>query len=139
MPLAQALVHHLATQVEVAILQAHFLAHRLVELERQRLGAIEQLQLAREHFDLAGAQVRVRRARRPRPHEPAHPDHELTAQPLGLLEHLGRIGIEHDLQQPLAVPHVDEDDPTVIAATVHPTGNRDLLISELLIDVSAVM
>ena len=120
-------------------MQPHLLAHRLVQLERQRLGAVEQLQLLREQLDLAGAQVRVRGGARPRAHQPRHADHELVAQPLGFLEHLGRIRIEHHLQQPLAVAQVHEDDAAVIAPPMHPAGHGDLLPGELFVDVSAIV
>ena len=42
-----------------------------------------------------------------------------------------RIRVEHDLQQPLAVAQVDEDDPAVIAPAMHPAGDRDLLAEQL--------
>ena len=49
---AQTLRHHLAAQIDVAVLESDFLVHLLIELERQGLGAIEELELAREHFHL---------------------------------------------------------------------------------------
>jgi hypothetical protein len=44
---AQAALHVVAAQVEVAVLEAHLFADVFVELERQRLGAVEGGQLAR--------------------------------------------------------------------------------------------
>ena len=41
----QPLAHLLAAQVDVAEAQPHFLAHVLIELERQRLGAVQNLEL----------------------------------------------------------------------------------------------
>ena len=49
----QSLAHLLAAQIQVAEAQSHFLAHRLIELKRQRLGAIENLQFLAQHLDLA--------------------------------------------------------------------------------------
>ena len=139
MPQAQALAHDLAAQIEVAIAQPHLLAHLLVELERQRLGAVQKLELARQEFHRPGGEMGVHGARRPRAHLPGYPDHELVAQPLGLLEHRGGVRVEHDLQQALAVAQVDEYDPAVIAPAMHPAGDRDLLAEELLVNLSAVM
>ena len=58
---------------------------------------------------------------------PSTADDELAAQPLGLGEDVGAIRIEHDLQQPLAVAQVDEDDSAVVAAPMHPAGDADSL------------
>ena len=49
------------------------------------------------------------------------------------------LRVEHHLQQALAVAQVDEDHPAVIAAAMHPAGDRDLLAEQLLVDLSAVM
>ncbi len=135
----QALAHHLAPQVEVAVAQAHLLADLLVELERQGLGAVQDLQLTRQKLHLPRGKVGIDGAGGPRAHAPRHPDHELVAQPLGLLEHLRQVRVEHHLQQPLAIAHVDEDDPAMVAPPVHPAGHRDVLAEELLVNLSAVM
>ena len=66
-------------------------------------------------------------------------DHELVAQPFGLLEDRREIRVEHDLQQPFAVAHVDENHAAVVAPAMHPAGDRDLLAEELFVDLSAVM
>ena len=61
-----------AAQVEVAVLEAGLLAHGdpLVDLERQRRGGVEHLDVRRDDLDLAGGQVGVdvalARGRRPR-------------------------------------------------------------------------
>ena len=44
-PQPQTLLHDIASQIDVAIAQPGFFAHVLVELERQRLGAVQQLEL----------------------------------------------------------------------------------------------
>ncbi len=136
---AQPLRHHLATQVEIAILEAHLFAHVVIELERQRLGLVQHLELARQQLHLAGAQVGVGRGARARTHQALHADHELAAQPLGFLEHGRRIGIEHHLQQTLAIAQVDENHAPVVAPPMHPAGNRNLLSGEAFVDKSAVM
>ncbi len=121
----QALAHLLAAQVEVAIFQAHVLAHLVVELERQRLGAVQRRELARQDLDLARGEVGVGGAGGTRAHQAAHAHDVFAAQALGFGEELGIVRIEHDLDQTLAVAQVDEDHPAVIAATIHPPGNGD--------------
>ena len=139
MPQPQPLTHHLAAQIEIAVAQAHFLADLLVELERQGLGAVEELDALRDELDLAGGEVRVHGAGGPLAHRAGTAHHVLVAQPLGFREHLGRVRVEDDLQQPLAVAQVDEDHPAVVAPAVHPAGDRDLAAELLLVDLSAVM
>ena len=48
-------------------------------------------------------------------------------------------GIEHDLQQALAVAQVDENHAAMIAAAMHPAGNRDLLTDQLFVDLAAIV
>ena len=138
-PQPQPLLHHVATQVEVAVLEANLLAHVLVELEGQGLRAVEHFDLAREQLDGAGLQVRVRRAFGARPNRSRNPDHPFAAQPFGLREHRGLGRIEHDLQQALAVAQVDEDDAAVIPAAMDPAGDGHGAADEGLVDLAAVM
>ncbi len=135
----QPLRHNLAPQVEIAIAQAHFLAHLLVELERQGLRAVQQLELTRHELHASRCEVGVHGARRSLAHPSRHADHELVAQPLGFREDRGRLRIEDDLQQPLAIAQVDENHPAVIAAAMHPAGDRDVPAEERLVDLSAVV
>ncbi len=65
--------------------------------------------------------------------------HPLAAQPLGFGEDRGGIGIEHHLQQAVAVAQVDEDHAAVVAAPVHPARNGDGGTDEALVDLAAVM
>ncbi len=135
----QPLLHDLAPQVEVAELEADLLAHVLVELERQRLGAVEHGQFAGQELDLARGEVSVGGALRPRPHHARDRQYVLAAHALGLGEHAGSVRIEHDLQQAVAIAQVHEDDAAVVAATVDPAGDRDRLTDERLVDLTAVM
>ena len=49
-------------------------------------------------------------------------------QTLGGRVGLGRLlGVEHQLQHAAAVAHVDEDDPAVVAAAVHPAGHAHVV------------
>ena len=80
---AQPLLHHVAAQVDVAVLEPELLAHFLVERERRRRRRVQDHELRGEQLDLAGAQVRVHRARRARPQLALHLDAELAAEVLG--------------------------------------------------------
>ena len=136
----QALAHLLAAQIEVAEAQAHLLAHVLIELERQRLGAVQDL----ERTGTAARPARISRCGFTVPVGRRRTDagdlqHELVAHALGLREHLGGIRIEHDLQQPLAVAQVDEDDAAVVAAAMGPAGHRDDLADRGFADLAAIV
>ena len=56
----QALTHYFPTEVEIAVLQPHFLADGLIELERQGLGTVEDLDLLREKLDSARGEGELR-------------------------------------------------------------------------------
>jgi hypothetical protein len=127
---AQALRHLLAAQVDVAVLEAHLLAHVLVELERQRLGPVERDELAREQLDLARREVRVRGAGRALADEPADLHHELVTELFGFVELGPVVGVEYHLQEAFPVAQVHEDDAAMIAAAVDPAGNRNLLTDQ---------
>jgi hypothetical protein len=96
-----------------------------IELKWQRLGAVENLQILTQQLDLAGLQVSVRGARRAHPHQACDFQYELIAHALGHGEHRGLVRIEHDLQQPLAIAQIDEDDAAMVTAAMRPTGDRD--------------
>jgi hypothetical protein len=135
----QALVHDFAPQVQIAVLEPDLLPDRLVELERQRLRAVQHLQLPGQELDPSGCEIRVRSSRRPLAHQASHADHVLVPQFLRLLEHLGGIRIENDLQQSLPIAQIDEDHPTVIAPTMNPAGYGNFRPGRLFIYLTAVM
>jgi hypothetical protein len=136
---AQPFLHHVATQVDVTVLEPRLFLDLFVELERDRLRAVQHLDLAREQFDLPGRQVGVGRAGRPRPHRARDLQHPFVAYALGLGEHRRRVGIEDHLQQAVAIAQVDEDDAAVVAPAVHPAGHRHGRSDEALVDLAAVM
>ena len=121
----QPLAHFLAAQIEIAKAQPHLFAHRFIELKRQWFGAVENLELLAQQFDLTRLQVGIRRAGRPRAHQPRDLEHELIAHALGQGKHRGLVGVEHDLQQTLAIAQVDEDDAAMVAAAMRPAGHGD--------------
>ncbi len=123
----QVALHARAAQVEVAVAQAHLLGRLLLgcDDERRRLGTIENLELGGRNLDLTRRELRVLGPGRPAAHDPAHANDVLTAQRLGLPEHLTQRWVEDDLRNPAAVPHVDEDQPAVIAPAVYPAVELD--------------
>ena len=135
----QPLLHHVAPQIEIAVLEPDLFLDVLVELEGQGLRTVEHLDLAREQLDRAGLQVRVDRTFGPRPNRARDPDHPLAAQPLGLREH-GRFGrVEHDLQPALAVAKIDKDDAAMVPTAIYPAGDGNGTADEGLVNLAAVM
>ena len=116
--------HLLAAQVEVAVAQPQRLVDALVvELERQRRGGREHLQPLDVHLDPAGVEARVHRLRRARAHDPLGLDDVLGPQGVG--DRVGGgllVGVEHELDDAGLVAQVDEDEPAVVAARGHPSG-----------------
>ncbi len=136
----QVLLHRQPAQVDDPVLQAHRLGEVLVvELERRRLRRVQDLDIVRQHLDLAGEQVRIVAALGAGPHESRHADHELVAQRLGDREGRDPVRIEDDLHEALAVAQVDEDDAAVVAAAVHPAHQRHGLGEVAAVDAAAVI
>ena len=135
----QPLAHLLAAQIDVAEPQAHFLAHVLIELKRQGLRAVQDLERLAQELDLPGLEVGVHGAGRAQAHRAGHFQHELVAHPLGLCEHLRGVRVEYDLQQPLAVAQIDENDAAVVAAAVGPAGHGDDLADRGFADLTAIV
>ena len=126
MPQAQRPLHRLAPQVEVAMLEAHFLREvLLVHHERERRGGIEDLELVREHFDLAASQRRVHGPLGAAAHDALHAQHELVAHAVGDGERVRAVGIADHLDQALAIAQVDEDDASVVAPAMRPAEEVD--------------
>jgi len=136
---AQALLHHVAAQVDVAVLEPQLLADLLVERERRRCGRVQHDELRRQQFDLPGTQPRVGRARRARAHLALHLDAELAAEVLGGLEGFGGVRVEHDLKEPRSVAQVDEDDAAVVAPAVHPAGHLERAARQGFADFAAIV
>ena len=136
----QPLLHLRPAQIEIAIAQPHFLGGILVvQLERQRLGSVENLQLAGQHLHRPGSQVGILGTFGPPPHPSNYPQHVFVAHPLGVGEGIRCIGVDHDLYQTLAVAQVDEDHAAMIAAAMRPTAEGDILIQQGLGDLAAIV
>ena len=96
----------------------------LVDLERQRGGRVEHLELADDDLDVAGGQVGVGVALGALAHLAGDLDAELVAHVVGaaLGEHLVT---RDDLGHARGVAQVEEGDPAVVSTPRHPTGEGD--------------
>ena len=123
---ADVALHLLAAQVEPAVADAERLVDALlVELERQRRRAREDLELLGLDLDLAGRHRRVDRLgrARARPRPRAWITNSLRSA-CATSAACGRVlGVDHDLEQALLVAEVDEDEPAVVAAGRDPAGD----------------
>ena len=118
-------------QIQVTVLQTGLFADfagrgRVVDLERQRGGLVEHLELADVDLDGTGRQVRVLGALRTGLHATAYADTVFAAQRVGALGDLGLA--EHDLGHAGTVAQVDEDHATVVSTTAYPAGEGDLRV-----------
>ena len=93
------------------------------DLKRRRLRFVEQPELARQHFDLAGGEFGIDRLRRAAFDEPAHADHKLRPKPLGLRQQL-LVVADDDLRDAFAIADIDEEHAAEIAHAVHPAEER---------------
>src|SRR4030095_15050621 len=80
-PQPQAILHHVAAQIDVPVLEPDLLLDVLVELDRQRLAAVQYLDLAGEQLDRPRRQVRVGRAGWPWPDRPSDAPDPFAAPP----------------------------------------------------------
>jgi hypothetical protein len=121
--------HPLPAQIQVAVLQAQRLVHGPVafDLERRRLGWVEDLEPGCLDFYRARGQVRVLVALGTAHHLALHGDGPLGPQALGRGEDLAQFGVERYLSKTPAVAQVDEDQTTVVPAPVYPAREPDLL------------
>jgi len=109
-------------QVQVAVTQADVLGDGTVfrDLKRRRLRFVEDPDLAGEHFDFAGRELRVHGLLGPALYDARHADHELRSQLLR--DGHERVVLAHDdLRHAAAIADVDEGHATQIADPVHPS------------------
>ena len=132
---AQGLSLALATQIQVTVLQASLFAYltgggRVIDLERERCRLVEHLELGDVDFNFTRGKVRVRGAFRARLNHACDLHAVLRAQVVSAFGHLGFT--EDNLSNAGAVTQVDEDNTAMVAATGHPTSQRDGLPRHLL-------
>jgi hypothetical protein len=110
------------------VLEASLLADFdvLVNLERERIGGVEDGHLLGDDLDLARGKMRVLVALRTLLHGALDLEHVLIAEPVEdfLLAH-------HDLRYARCVTQVDERHPAMVAAAGHPSGKGDGLSNML--------
>ncbi len=116
-----------APQVEIAMLQAQ----RLVDVGLDVNGkgwderTVEDGYALGRDLDLAGSELRVLGSRRAAPHDAANAHDVLVSDGFGDRERVALQRIEDRLRDPVAVAHVDEDQPAVIAPPIHPAFEKD--------------
>ena len=139
-PKPQVLVHAGPAKIDVPVPEPGLLVDRLVvELERRGARLVQHLDGPGEHLDPAGRELGVLGALGAVAHPPFHPEHVLAARAVGERERLRGVRVDDDLEQPGAVPEIDEDDPAVVAPPVQPAAHRDRLAVEPLGHLPAEM
>ncbi len=126
-PQRQVFLQPASPEIEIAVFQAQaFVGPVPIVIYRdgKRLGRIENLEGVSPDFDLAGNHGRVDHPFGPRAHHADDPDDKLVAQLLGNAITGARFLIDVDLNQARPVPQVDKDEPSEIAAPLHPSGKR---------------
>ena len=136
---AQPLLHHVSSQVEVAILESQLFVRHFVMMERRRFGAAQDLQFACQQLDLTRGEVGIRSAGGTRTYEASDANTEFAAQPLGIREDVLGVRIENDLQQPFPIAQIDKDHPAMIAPAMDPACDADFLADEGFVDLTAVV
>src|SRR5260370_23893622 len=137
----QAIAHLLAPQIEVPITQADLFADMFmfIQLKRQRIGAVQNLELMTQQLDVTRLQMDVGRPARTDAHQTRDLEDVFVADPLRHGENARPIRIEHDLQQSFAIAKVDEDDAAMAAPPMAPPGHDDHLTDQRLADLTAIM
>ena len=92
-----------------------------------------------KHFDFTGRQLRILGAFRATTYTAFGPQHEFTAYAFRGGECFRGIRIDNHLHPAFAVAQVDENDATVVAATVCPANQGDFLIQVACIQFSTIM
>jgi len=136
----QILLHRTPPQVEVAIRKPYrFGQIGLIQLKRQRLGAVQHLNPIGNHFNLARGQMGILRSRRSRPDSSFDAQDKLRPYRFGDFECLGIRGIKDRLRQTQTIAQIDKNDATVVTAALGPAGKRDVLPDERVVQVATIM
>ena len=123
--------HFRPAQVQIAVLEPHFLAYlvMLIQRERRRFGCIQYLHSQTINFNLAGGHFRVDGFGGSGANPTSHLQHIFTANPVGEGKMLAAIRIKHDLHDTFTIAQIDKDHTPVVASTIHPTAQGDFLIN----------
>ena len=120
----------LSTEIDVPVLPAERLLDLglLVHVEGRGLRLVQHLDLGRHDLDVAGRKLRVLRSLRSRPHRSPNAEDPFVAHlPEGGVRCGVLVGVRDNLRDPVAVTQINECEPALVAARVHPAGERHLL------------
>ena len=130
MPQLDVVLHGIAAQIDVAILEPHLLVgqHSFAGQKRRLLRLVEDAQLFRDQFHFAGGDVLVHRVGNALLGRANHGDDVLVAQGLRFLMN-GRIAllVEHHLGDAAAVANINKDQVAQVAPPVDPSHEYGLL------------
>ena len=129
-PQLEVVLHLRPAQIDVAILQPHFLVlDRLFRRRKRRQPRIVQhAQLRRLNLDLARRHLGIDRVLVAQPHLAHRGDHVLRPHLLALRVPFGnQVVIQHHLRNAGAVAQIQKDQVAVVAAPVHPAHQHHLL------------
>ena len=131
-PVAQqeVLLHFGSAKVQVAVLEAQLFAGFDPVVDQKRGGACrtEDHQLLGRQLDFPRGQIRIDHPFRAFFHRAGHADHILAFQLAGLAQRVAaHVRVEAHLRDPVAVAQIDEDESTVVTATVDPAVQSDPL------------
>ena len=117
-----------AAQIQIAVAQADAFVHVRLgrDLEWRRLGLRQHRHGLHAKLNVARGQVGIGGALRPRANRSGHAEHEFRPRAAGGRVRFRRlVAVDHDLRDAVAVAQVDEDQPALVASTVHPAVERD--------------
>ncbi len=119
-------LHRLAPQVQEPVAQARFFRVFLITKDDQRqfLRRAQHLDIADEHLDFTGGELRIHQACIARLHLAIDADAPFRPH----LVHLGKdwaVGVAQDLRDPVMVAQIDEKHPAVVADAMHPAGQSN--------------
>src|SRR5580704_2390958 len=128
MPQANVVLHLRPPQIDIAMLQAHFLVGQdgVGGSEGQWLAIIEQAQLVGDNFDLAGRDVLVDGAGVAQLDVADDGHYELGSESICLVMYGSpSIGGDNSLRDPTAIAQIEEDQVAEIAPLVDPAHENN--------------
>ena len=122
-------LHFRTAQVQIPVFQAQVFIRidTILDVERRRLGTVQNIQGVRHDFDVARRDVRVHRFGRALPHFAKDLDDVLRTDRLGVLEAFAGIGINDNLANPRTVAQINEDQSAMVTALGNPAAQRHFL------------
>jgi hypothetical protein len=117
-------------KIEVAVLEADILGdlRRSVQNKGRGLRLVEDLQVIGQNLDLAGLEIGILHPLRPTADASVDGQDEFAPDPSGLVVTCGvDIRVEYDLNDPLPVAKVDENDAAVIPPPMGPSHQNHFL------------